>query len=84
MGKEIGRPVLLSLCNDDAPIPLKLEARKVSKGRAADTRACAKCIAETDAPCSPLRRAATGRGLEDCLENRLVYYAVVKYDPVNT
>ena len=84
MGKEIDRPVLLSLCNDDAPIPLKLEARKVAKGRSATTRACAKCIAETDAPCVRLRNAATERGLENCLENPRVYYAVVKYGLVNT
>lgn len=80
MGKEIDRPVLLSLCNDDAPIPLKLEARKVAKGRLANTRACAKCIAEVDAPCVRLRTAATERGLANCLENPRVYYAVVQYD----
>ena len=84
MGKEIDRPVLLSLCNDDAPIPLKLEARKVAKGRSATTRACAKCIAEADAPCVQLRTAAIGRGLGSCLDNPRVYYAVVKYGSSDT
>lgn len=84
MGKEIGRPVLLSLCNDDAPIPLKLEAREVAKGRSARTRACAKCIAETYAPCVQLRTAATARGLENCLDNPRGYYVVVKYDSADT
>ena len=84
MGKEIDRPVLLSLCNDDAPIPLKLEARKVAKGRSASTRACAKCIGRGYAPCVRLRNAATERGLANCLENPRVYYAVVQYDSSDT
>ena len=84
MGKEIGRPVLLSLCNDAAPVPLKLEARKVAKGHSASTRACAKCIDGRCTPCKPLRNAAAERGLVSCLENPRVYYAVVKYDSSDT